>query len=551
MKRIMGKERKTGGILGTIERVGNMLPHPFILFLYIIAALAVLSTVLSLIGVSAVNPTTGELVEVQNIISRDGLVWIVENMLTNFSTFAPLGLVLAMQMAIGLAEGAGLLDTFMRRAILGVPLWALSATVLFLGINGSIASEASIIVIPALAATAFQAMGKHPIAGLIAGYAATNAGFTANVLITATDALLYGVTEEAAQLIDTSVKLTPAINWYFMIASTFLLTAVGVFVNDRIITPRLGEYRGAERAAERAATDQERKGLRNTGIFTLIYIALLLVCLIPKNGILRGEEGSILESPFINGLVPILIIYFVLAGVVYGRTVGTIKKSGDVPKMMADSLQSLTGYVVLVFVIAQFINMFSYTNLGTIIAVNASNALQNVGFTGIPLVISVILITIFVNFFMTSGTAKWYIFAPIFVPMFMLLGYSPEFAQVVYRIGDSIANPLTPIYPYLPIVIGMAQKYDKKTGIGTIISMTLPYSVAFLLVWIVQVIVWIVFDLPLVILRLFFEQMAHRGERSDRERVFHAATLQCKEKKRGWKMRRREKRLPRCVSTGI
>ena len=180
----MGKERKTGGLLGTIERVGNMLPHPFILFLYIIAALAVLSTVLSLLGVSAVNPTTGELVEVQNIISRDGLVWIVENMLTNFSTFAPLGLVLAMQMAIGLAEGAGLLDTFMRRAILGVPLWALSATVLFLGINGSIASEASIIVIPALAATAFQAMGKHPIAGLIAGYAATNAGFTANVLIT-------------------------------------------------------------------------------------------------------------------------------------------------------------------------------------------------------------------------------------------------------------------------------------------------------------------------------------------------------------------------------
>lgn len=493
----MEKERKTGGVLGTIERVGNMLPHPFILFLYIIAILAVVSAVLSLIGVSAVNPTTGELVEVQNIISRDGLVWIVENMLNNFSTFAPLGLVLAMQMAIGLAEGSVLLDTFMRRAILGVPLWALSATVLFLGINGSIASEASIIVIPALAATAFQAMGKHPIAGLIAGYAATNAGFTANVLITATDALLYGVTEEAAQLIDPEISLTPAINWYFMIASTFLLTFVGVFVNDRIITPRLGEYRGSEKASERVATDVEKKGLRNTGIFTLIYIALFLVCLIPHNGILRGENGSILESPFINGLVPILIVYFILAGVVYGKTVGTIKSSGDVPKMMADSLQSLTGYVVLVFVIAQFINMFSYTNLGTIIAVNASNALQNVGFTGIPLVIGVILLTIVVNFFMTSGTAKWYIFAPIFVPMFMLLGYSPEFAQVVYRIGDSIANPLTPIYPYLPIVIGMAQKYDKKTGIGTIISMTLPYSIAFLLVWIVQVIVWMVFDLPL------------------------------------------------------
>lgn len=493
----MVNERKKGGILGTIERVGNMLPHPFILFLYIIAILAVVSAILSFIGISAVNPTSGEIVNVQNIISRNGLVWIVENMLTNFSTFAPLGLVLAMQMAIGLAEATGLLATFMRRAILGVPLWALSATVLFLGINGSIASEASIIVIPALAATAFQAMGKHPIAGLIAGYAATNAGFTANILITATDALLYGVTEEAAQLIDTSVKLTPAINWYFMITSTFLLTAVGVFVNDKIITPRLGEYKGAEKASERTATDVEKKGLRNTGIFTLIYIVLLLICVVPSNGILRGEDGSILESPFINGLVPILIVYFILAGVVYGKTVGTIKNSGDVPQMMADSLKSLTGYVVLVFVIAQFINMFSYTNLGTIIAVNASNALQNVGFTGIPLVISVILLTIVVNFFMTSGTAKWYIFAPIFVPMFMLLGYSPEFAQVVYRIGDSIANPITPIYPYIPIVLGMAQKYDKNTGIGTIISMTLPYSVGFLLIWIVQIVVWIVFDLPL------------------------------------------------------
>lgn len=490
-------KRKTGGVLGTIERVGNMLPHPFILFLYIIAALAIVSAILSAVGISAVNPTTDEVVTVQNIISPAGLVWIVENMLTNFSTFAPLGLVLAMQMAIGLAEGTGLLDTFMRRAILGVPLWALSATVLFLGINGSIASEASIIVIPALAATAFQAMGKHPIAGLIAGYAATNAGFTANVLITATDALLYGVTEEAAQLIDPSVSLTPAINWYFMIASTFLLTIVGVFVNDKIITPRLGEYRGAEKANERTATDQEKKGLRNTGIFTLIYIVLILICVVPGNGILRGEDGSVLESPFITGLVPILIVYFVLAGVVYGKTVGTIKSSGDVPKLMADSLQSMTGYIVLVFVIAQFINMFNYTNLGTIIAVNASNALQSVGFTGIPLVIGVILLTILVNFFMTSGTAKWYIFAPIFVPMFMLLGYTPEFAQVVYRIGDSIANPLTPIYPYLPIVIGMAQKYEKNTGIGTIISMTLPYSIGFLLVWIVQVIVWMVFDLPI------------------------------------------------------
>lgn len=489
--------KKGGGVLGAIERVGNKMPHPFILFLYITAGLAVLSAILAATGLSVINPTTGEEVVVRSIISRDGLAWIVQNLVKNFSNFAPLGLVLAMQMAIGLAEGSGFLTTFMRKAILGVPLWALSGTVIFLGINGSIASEASIIFIPALAATAFQAAGKHPLAGLIAGYAAVNAGFTASVLITATDGLLYGVTESAAQLIDPSITLTPAINWYFMIVSCILLTVVGVFVNDRIITPRLGTYEGTEVANERSNTELEKKGLRNAGIFSLVFLALILVCVVPQNGLLRGENGSILSSPFINGLVPILIFYFIFAGIVYGKTVGTIKAGADVPNMMAASLTPLTGYVALVFVIAQFINMFSYTNLGMVIAVNSAGALQRAGFTGIPLILGMILLTCLVNFVMTSGTAKWYIFAPIFVPMFMLLGYSPEFAQVIYRIGDSVSNPITPIYPYLPIIIGMAQTYDKKTGIGTIISVMLPYSIAFLLVWIVQVVVWMVFNLPL------------------------------------------------------
>lgn len=489
--------RKTGGVLGAIERVGNKLPHPFILFLYITAFLALMSAILAALGISVTNPTTGELVAVRSVISRDGLVWLVENMLSNFSGFAPLGLVLAMQMAIGLAEGSGLLTTFMRRAILGVPLWALSGTVLFLGINGSIASEASIIVIPALAGTAFQAVGLHPLAGIIAGYAATNAGFTANILITGTDVLLYGVTEEAAQMIDPSVTLTPANNWYFMIASCFVLTAVGVFVNNKIITPRLGTYHGSEGIAERDITEIERKGLRNAGFFSVFYIALLLICIIPTNGILRGTAGSILESPFINGLVPILIIYFILLGIVYGKTTGTIQNSSDIPKLMADALAPLTGYIVLVFVIAQFISMFSYTNLGMVIAVNAANGLQSVGFTGIPLIFSLILLTGLVDLVMTSGSAKWYVFAPIFVPMFMLLGYSPSFAQAIYRIGDSVSNPISPIYPYLPIVIGMAQKYDKNTGVGTIISMMLPYSLAFLVVWALQVVVWMVFNLPL------------------------------------------------------
>ena len=489
--------RKTGGILGAIERVGNALPHPFILFLYITAALAVISAILAAVGVQVTNPTTGEVVAVKSIISRDGLVWILQNLLSNFSGFAALGIVLAMQMAIGVAESSGLLTTALRRAIMGVPLWALTATVLFLGINGSIASEASIIFVPPLAAAAFQAAGKNPLAGLIAGYAATNAGFTACILLTATDGLLYGVTAEAAHVIDPSFTVDPAINWYFMIVSCFTLTLVGVFVNNKIITPRLGAYEGSEVAVERDATDVEKKGLRNAGIFSLVYIALILVCVIPSNGLLRGDDGSVLNGPFITGLVPILIFYFILVGIVYGFSVGAFKTADDIPRVMADSLSSLTGYIVLIFVISQFINLFSYTNLGMVIAVSGADALQAANFTGIPMILGMIMLTCLVNLVMTSGSAKWYIFAPIFVPMFMILGYSPAFAQVMYRIGDSVSNPITPIYPYLPMIIGMAQKYNKKTGIGTIISLMLPYSIAFLLVWIVQLIVWILFNLPL------------------------------------------------------
>lgn len=493
-----GKEKKQKvGILGTIERVGNALPHPFILFLIISAVLVLVAAILAAAGVSVTNPTTEEVVAVKSLLNKDGLSWFMTNMVSNFSSFAALGVVLAMQMAIGVAEGSGLLTTAMRRAILGVPMWLLSAAVIFLGINGSIASEASIIFIPPLAATAFWAAGKHPLAGLMAGYAAVNAGFTANVMITATDALLYPVTEEVAKSIDPTYSTTVANNWYFMIASCILLTIVGVFVNDKIIAPRLGVYKGSEVDKERDATPIEKKGLRNAGIFSLIYIGIILIGTVPKGGFLRGADGTVLNGPFITGLVGFLILYFILVGIVYGKTVGAFKTASDIPKMMADSLNSLTSYIVLVFVIAQFIQIFNYTNLGTVIAVTGANFLKNAGFTGIPMILCIILITTCVNFFMTSGTAKWYIFAPIFVPMFMMLGYSPEFAQVVYRIGDSCTNPITPIYPYLPMIIGMASKYDKKAGMGTVISMTIPYSVAFLLSWVVLIIVWMLFNLPL------------------------------------------------------
>ncbi len=491
------KEKKGGKVLDFIERVGNKLPHPYILFLWLCLVLIIISFALSMAGTSVIDPTSGETVTVKNLLSTDGFIWLLTNLLSNFQTFSPLGLVLAMQMAIGFSERVGLLDTAMKKAIMGVPMWALTATVLFLGINGSIASEASIVVVPSLAAAAFASVGMHPIAGLLAGYAATNAGFTACLIPAGTDVLLSGVTETTAQLIDPNFKVNATCNWYFMIVSTFMLTAVGVWVNKVFIIPRLGTYKSPQTEKKQGVSANEGKGLKAAGIFTIAYILLFAALTIPSNGIMRGEDGSVLNGALITGLVPILIIFFILVGVVYGVSAGTLKKSDEVPQFMAESLTSLTGYIVLVFVIAQFIDMFAYTNLGMIIAVKSADLLQAAGFTGIPMIIFFILLCCIVNLFMTSGSAKWYIFAPILVPMLMTLGYSPAFAQVIYRIGDSCTNAITPIYPYIPIALGMAKKYDKDFGMGSLIALMLPYAVAFLVSWIALMIVWVVLKLPL------------------------------------------------------
>ncbi len=491
------KTTKRGGVLDFIERVGNALPHPWVLFLWLCLILAVVSAVLSYAGVSVINPTKGEEVVVRNLISTDGFVWLLTNLLKNFQTFTPLGLVLAMQMAIGFSERTGMLNTAMRKAILGVPVWALSATVFFIGINGSIASEASIVVVPSLAAAAFQVVGMHPIAGLLAGYAATNAGFTAALIPTGTDVLLSGVSETAAQLLAADYHVNATCNWYFMIAATVTLTAVGVFVNKAFIAPRLGTYQGENEGRESDITEKELRGLKASGIFTLLYIAFFAAITLPANSFMRGEDGSILNGTLITGLVPILILYFIFVGIIYGKTAGTLTSADQIPQFMAESLTSLTGYIVLVFVIAQFIDMFSYTNLGMIIAVKSSDLLKAVGFTGIPMILFFIILCSVVNLFMTSGSAKWYIFAPILVPMMMNLGYSPAFAQVIYRIGDTCTNAITPIYPYIPIALGMAKKYDKNFGMGSLIAYMLPYAVGFVAVFVVQTIVWIALNLPL------------------------------------------------------
>ncbi len=433
-------------VLDWIEETGNKLPHTFILFIYLIVILIILSWVLASLGVSVVNPGTNEEVVVKSLISREGFTWALESALKNFTGFAPLGVVLAMVMGIGLAEQTGMLSAFMKKAVYGAPIWAVSLAVMFIGINGNIAADASTIVIPTLAATVYQSLGKNPLVGLAAGYAATCAGHSANILIVGTDALLAGITQEAVNILDANIEINPTINWYFMITSVFVFTFVGAWITDKIVEPRLGDYAGNETIEmKKELTSLENKGLKNSAVAGIIFLAVLALLIVPKNAILRNPEtGALIPSPFLNGIVPIIMSFFIVVGTAYGKTVGTIKSSSDIPKFMTEAMKTMAGYIVLVFVIGQFVAYFNWTNIGIVVAVNGANFLQNIGFTGIPLIIGMVLLATLINLFIGSASAKWSALAPIFVPMMMLLGYSPAVTQMIYRIGDSSTNPITP-----------------------------------------------------------------------------------------------------------
>ena len=447
---------------------------------------------------SVIHPGTGEELAIKNLASGEGIQFMLTSTLTNFTGFAPLGLVLVMMFGIGLAEKVGLLDHAIRKTILQSPPKLVTYTVVFVGIIGNIVSDASIVLIPPLAAYVFHKMGRHPLAGLAAGFAGAGAGFTANLFIAGTDVLLSGIATEAAQIMDANFVVTPVDNWYFNIVSVFLLTLVGGLITTRIIEPRLGTYQNGDiQIDDREELPDADKGLRNAGIAGLIYIALIVLVIMLPNSPLRNEEGGLVPSPFISGIVPILLLFFVTMGCAYGITVGKIKSSKDISRYMAESVKELSGYIVLVFAIAQFIAYFNWSNLGIWIAVNGAEFLQDINFTGIGLIVAYSLFTALLDFIITSGSAKWALEAPIFIPMFMQLGYHPAFTQVAYRIADSSINVITPLSPYMIIILSFMKRYDKNAGIGSYISLMLPYAVGFLVTWIILLLVFYFTGMPI------------------------------------------------------
>ena len=353
-----GKEAK--GFLAWVERVGNKIPHPFILFLWLIIIIAVLSLILNLMGVSAVNPTTEEEVFVKNLLSGEGINHALTSMIRNFTGFAPLGLILTMTLGLGLAEEVGFMSALMRKTMLGAPTRVVTFAIALIGICGNIASDAAIVIIPPLAAMIFMSLGRNPIAGIAIGYAATTGGFSANLFPAGTDALLQGITNEASKIVG-APEIEIVSNWYIMVVSTFILAFVISIMSERYIEPRLGNYTGSKQIERQEVSAEENAALRASGIGALIYIAILVIALVPSNSFLRNAEtGSIMTgSPFMAGLIPLLLILFLVTGIPYGLKTGYIKTSGDIPKLMTKAINTMSGFIVLAFIIGQFIAYFN------------------------------------------------------------------------------------------------------------------------------------------------------------------------------------------------
>ncbi|MGD9489851.1 MAG: AbgT family transporter [Calditrichaceae bacterium] len=485
-------------ILGAVEKVGNALPHPAALF----AIFGLITLLVSSIGYylqwEGVNPGNGETVRIINLISRDGLHRILLEMVDSYTSFAPLGIVMVAMLGIGIAESSGLIRSSINLLLVKAPKNSITFFIVLTGILSNIASDLGYILIIPLAGVIFHSLGRHPIAGMAAAFAGVSGGFSANLLIGTIDPLLAGLSTEASKIVDPGYYVMPTANYYFMVASTFAIAITGTWVTHTIVEPRLGKYTGnIEKEEITALTPKERKGLIWTGIVFLFFMILISATLIPENGILRADDNSILHSPVLKGFIAVLFIIAGTCGIVYGYASGTFNNHKDVISGMNSSFKGLISFLVLVFFASQFVAWFKWSNLGIMVAVKGAAFLQSVELGLIPLVILFIIISGIINMFMGSASAKWAIMAPVFIPMFMLLGYSPELSQAVYRIGDSVTNLISPMMSFFALIIVYFEKYDSESGIGSLIATMLPYSISFFIVWTLLMIGWILLGLPL------------------------------------------------------
>lgn len=500
VSKIKKKRSFIGGFLNRVERVGNALPHPAMLFAIFALTVLVLSWIFNAFGTSVAHPGTGESIEVINLLSTEGVHMIITDMVKNFTSFAPLGIVIVAMLGIGLAERSGLIGALIRKLVLAAPPKLLTFVLVFAGILSNMASSVGYVLLVPLGAIIFIAARRHPIVGMAAAFAGVSGGYSANLVLGTIDPLLAGLSQEAARIIDPSYFVNPTCNYYFMVVSTFVIAFAGTWVTEKLVAPRFGEYTGEvseeDRRIDKLSKD-EKKGIRWSIYVTIVFFIIILIGLLPSDGILRGTDGSILKSPILKGIVAILFLWAGLCGLAYGIVTKKFKSDNDVMAAMADSAKSLGSYIVLVFFAAQFVAYFNWSNLGLVIAVEGANGIMSLNLGLIPLMILFVVLSGAINLVMGSASAKWALLAPIFIPMFMLLGYSPELTQVCYRIGDSVTNIISPMMSFFALIIAFIQKYDKKAGIGTVVATMMPYSVVFFLIWTIMLVIWLLLGLQL------------------------------------------------------
>lgn len=485
--------------LDYVEIIGNKLPHPAMLFALLAFLVTILSWIAAATNLTAVHPADGSIIQAKSLLSSDGLRWMYVNVVNNFVKFPPLGIVLAIMVGIGAAEGSGLITALIRTLVLSAPKSMITLALVFAGVVSHTASEAGYVVLIPLGAAIFYALGRHPMAGLAAAFVGVSGGFGANFIVTSIDPVLSGLSQSAASIIDPSITVSPAVNLYFSFVSGFLVVIAGTLITEKIVEPRLGKYEGnAEKIELKNITKLEQRGLRWSGVSFIGLLAVVAILTVPEGALLRNpKDGSILHSAFMEGMPTLIMLAFLIPGIVYGYVTGTIRNDKSLMKFIVNSMNHMGSYIVLVFFAAQFVYFFIYSNLGVIFAINGAHFLKEIGLTGISLIVGFVLLSAFINMFMGSASAKWAIMAPIFIPMFMLLGYHPGLTQAAFRIGDSLTNIVTPMMSYFALIVTFAQKYDEKNGIGTIISTMLPYTLILTVLWCILLVVWMLIGLPL------------------------------------------------------
>lgn len=489
--------------LDFIERKGNKLPDPAILFFVLMLLIWVLSAFFSTVSFAEIDPRSQAPITVINLLSGGSLAAFLANMVTTFTSFAPLGIVLVAMLGVGVAEHAGFINAGLKTMLSFTPKALLTPMLILVAIVSHTATDAGYVLVIPLGGVIFYAAGRHPLTGIAAAFAGVSGGFSANFIPSGIDPLLQGFTQSAAQIIDPAIQLNPLNNWFFTSASTLLIVLLGWYITEKIVDPRLRSVSvevGSEEQPKMDALDaKEKKAFWVSCIVMFLMLIGLYFWAAPADSALRAESGEIavFTAPLMRSIVPLIFIIFLVPGVVYGMMSGTFKKSKDIIDSMTKSMSGMSYYIVMAFFCALFIDAFAKSNLGALLALKGASALKAMALAPEITIVGIILLTAFVNLFIGSASAKWALIAPIMVPMLMQLGISPDLTQASYRVGDSVSNIVTPLMPYFPLVVVYCQKYVKSTGIGTLVSMMIPYSIAFMIAWTIFLLAYWALGIPL------------------------------------------------------